>query len=938
MKTGSLTLFLAGILYLAAGPAALAAGIARDNVIIAYKPGFTYSETQLNNAMHGVRVRKTIGNVRTQEVSVAGDVNAKISELRRDPAIAYAEPNYLRTIDSTPNDPYYGSYQWNMTVTKTNTAWDIARGNTTDIVAIIDTGVSTSHPDLAGKIVAGYDFIDNDSNPTDQNGHGTHVAGIAAAGTNNSVGVAGVNWNARIMPVRVLDASGNGYDSDIADGIIWAADHGAKVINMSLGGVSSYPQTMQSAVDYAHGKGVTIVAAAGNAGSNVLTYPAACNHVIGVAATDQSDTRANFSNYGSYVDVAAPGVVITSTYWNATSGNGYGQGTGTSMASPHVAGLASLLAGLHPAWTPDQIESRIETTAKDLGTAGRDNFYGYGRIDSRAAIAWVNHFSVTATGPQTAGSTFSITVSALDAGNTIVNDFNDKVSLTDTTGTVSPGLSGNFSAGVWTGNVTVTTASAADRITAVYSSLAATGVSGTFAVNAAAANHIDISPSQITVGPGKTRQVIGEVQDVYGNAVSGASLDWSATGGTVSPLSGPGTTFAAGAIEGAEYVVTATSGALSSAAVVRISSNFLSDFGGNGVSDVGMLYDYSGATSRFWAFTGTGSPGNPSFQPSVAWYGGAGAFDAKKVKLTSGDYDGDGKTDVAMLYDYGNATSRLWIFTAAIAPGTIDTPAFTTTVAWYGGAGAFDANKVKLTSGDYNGDHRSDIAMLYDYGNATARLWTFQATGSPGSPSFEPTVSWYGGAGAFDANRVKLTSGDYDGDGRSDVGMLYDYGSATSRLWTFLGTGSPSHVVFQPSVTWFGGAGAFDANRIKLTSGDYSGDGKADVAMLYDYGQSTSRIWVFTATGSFGAPTFQPGIGWYGGAGAFDAARVKLTSGDYDGDGRADIGMLYDYGNATSRLWTFTATGSPGMPVFQPTIAWYGGAGAFDANRVTVSN
>ncbi len=938
IQNSSAAIFLAAALFLAGGPAALAASAATDNIIVAYKPGYTYSETQLKNALHGVRTRKTVGDARVQEVSVNGDINAKINELRRDTAVAYAEPNYRRSVSATtPNDPDYASSQWNLRTTRADAAWDITRGSTSGIIAVIDTGVSVSHPDLAGKIVAGYDFIDNDSDPTDLNGHGTHVAGIAAAITNNGVGVAGMDWNARLMPVRVLDAAGNGYDSDIASGIVWAADHGAKVINMSLGGASSYPQTMQSAIDYAYGKGVMIVAAAGNTPGE-LTYPAACNHVVAVAATDSADNRASFSNYGSFVDVAAPGVNIISTFWTAGNGNTYGQGSGTSMASPLVAGLAALLTELYPTWTPDQVTSRIEATADDLGTTGRDDFYGYGRVNAAAALTLVDHFTVEATGPRTAGTAFSIIVTAKDKANATVGDFNQNVTLSDTTGSLSPAQSGAFSGGVWTGNVTITKATDTDRITAVFGASAVTGSSATFVVNPAAPDHISVSPDQISIGIGKTRQLTATVQDVYNNPISGAVINWSATGGSVAPQTGATTTYTAATSEGTDFLITITSGSLSATVKVKIAFAFLSDFGGNGVSDIGMLYDYGNATSRLWAFTGTGTLGATSFAPSIGWFGGVGGFDPARVQIASGDYDGDGKTDIAMLYDYGNSTSRLWVFTASIKPGTIDVPEFTPTVVWYSGVGGFDASRVKLTSGDYNGDRMCDIAMLYDYGNATARLWTFQANGSPGAPGFLPSLSWSGGVGAFDASRVRLTSGDYDGDGRCDVSMLYDYGNATSGFWTFLGTGSPSHIVFQPSITWYGGAGAFDANRVKLTSGDYTGDGKADLAVLYDYSNATSRLWTFAATGSVGAPHFQPGLAWYGGEGAFDSNRVKLTSGDYDGDGRTDVSMLYDYGDATSRLWTFTATGASGTTTFDPGIAWYGGTGAFDASRVKVTN
>ena len=344
------------------------------------------------------------------------------------------------------------------------------------------------------------------------------------------------------------------------------------------------------------------------------------------------------------------------------------------------------------------------------------------------------------------------------------------------------------------------------------------------------------------------------------------------------------------------------------------------------------LYDYGSATSRIWVFNNFNDA--RWLLPHVGWYGGTGAFDANRVKTVNGDFDRDERTDIAMLYDYGAATSRLWIFDSI--PG--DT-CFRPTVAWAGGTGTFDASRVKLTSGDYNGDGLTDIAMLYDYGAATSRLWIFRATGLPGTASFAPAVAWSGGAGAFDANRVKLTSGDFNGDTLDDIAMLYDYGSATSRLWVLHAASySPGIVAFAPpAVAWSSAAGAFDANRVQLVSGDFNGNTQADIAMLYNNGAG-ARLWLFNAIGttSDNSPSFVTMSAWS--SGAFDASRVKMSAGDYDVDGKADIGMLYDYGSATSRMWTFTAVGSPGHPTFDPSAVWYSGPGGFDANRAKLIN
>ncbi|HLO33511.1 MAG TPA: S8 family serine peptidase, partial [Anaerolineales bacterium] len=231
-----------------------------------------------------------------------------------------------------------------------------------------------------------------DNNPQDDNGHGTHVAGIAAALCNNGTGVAGVSWGARLMPVKVLNAAGNGTYADVADGIIWAADHGAQIINLSLGGGNS-SQMLQDAVDYAAAKSVVLVAAAGNAGRNSVFYPARYPNVIAVAATDPSNAHAGFSNYGPDVDLSAPGVSIYSTF-----PGGYGYNNGTSMATPFVSGLAAILRGIPGNSSPTLIASQMESTALDLGSPGMDDFYGYGLIQMDAAILSVGQ-NPTSTSP-----------------------------------------------------------------------------------------------------------------------------------------------------------------------------------------------------------------------------------------------------------------------------------------------------------------------------------------------------------------------------------------------------------------------------------------------------------------------------------------------------------------------------------------------------------
>lgn len=305
--------------------------------------------------------------------------------------VQYVEPNYLlASTDKIPSDPAWPS-QYGLVNIRAPQGWEYTTGSSNIIIAIVDTGVDLSHPDLANKIVAGYDFVNNDSTAQDDNGHGTHVAGIAAAVSNNHAGIAGVSWGARIMPIKVLNAGGNGSFGDVAAGIIWAADHGANVINLSLGGIPS-SLTLQNAVNYAVGQGALVIAASGNTSGNIILFPAAYSNVIAVGATDFTNNRAAFSNYGPELDLMAPGVSIYST----NPGGAYGFRDGTSMSTPFVSGFAALLLGIPGNNSPDAVRLLMESTALDLGSSGWDGFYGNGLIQMDAAIKLVWPTSVPA--------------------------------------------------------------------------------------------------------------------------------------------------------------------------------------------------------------------------------------------------------------------------------------------------------------------------------------------------------------------------------------------------------------------------------------------------------------------------------------------------------------------------------------------------------------
>lgn len=351
---------------------------AEDYIIVKFKDNVTNGQEQAIINQVGSQEEDLLANPDTKKIDVPEDNNAvdfaKEIQVQYKNEIKYAELDQKAGVMMTPNDPEYYR-QWFLPKVNASEAWDVEMGNGDIVVAVLDTGVS-NHADVSAKYLAGYNVVDGNNNPADGHGHGTFVSSITAAVTNNNLGIAGSAPNVKILPVKVLTDDGWGYYSWIASGILWAVDHGADVINMSLGG-SSNSSVMQDAINYAYSKDVVVVASAGNSGTSSPSYPANSAHVISVGATDINDARASFSQYGSWLDMVAPGVNI----FGARKGGGYGYWNGTSFSAPIVSALSGLVRAKNPEYTPAEIEAVILDNADDLGTSGKDNYFGWGRAN-----------------------------------------------------------------------------------------------------------------------------------------------------------------------------------------------------------------------------------------------------------------------------------------------------------------------------------------------------------------------------------------------------------------------------------------------------------------------------------------------------------------------------------------------------------------------------
>jgi thermitase len=348
-----------------------------QRIAVTFRRGTKRSTVDAVAARAGTRVEQAIPKVGAYMLHVDPSRRAEaLRSLRSSPVVRSASQELLaEALDTAPNDADWPQ-QTGLRVAGFPKAWDLTRGSSRVVVAVLDTGVDPKQPDLRGALVPGHDFVHGTANAVDDHGHGTAVAGVIAARANNKEGVAGICWRCSVMPVKVLDAQGSGDDTVIAAGIVWAVDHGAQVINLSLGGPGS-SDPLTAAIGYATGKGAIVVAAAGNSGTTTPFYPAADPRAISVAATTVADRRYAWSNFGAWVNVAAPGCNIAPLL-----AGGYGWFCGTSSATPVVVGLIALERSYAPRVSAQQLVSVLVRAVRPL-----PDVVQFGRIDAARTLA-----------------------------------------------------------------------------------------------------------------------------------------------------------------------------------------------------------------------------------------------------------------------------------------------------------------------------------------------------------------------------------------------------------------------------------------------------------------------------------------------------------------------------------------------------------------------
>ncbi|MEV4315855.1 trypsin-like serine protease [Actinocrispum sp. NPDC049592] len=352
----------------------------------------------------------------------------------------------------------------------------------------------------------------------------------------------------------------------------------------------------------------------------------------------------------------------------------------------------------------------------------------------------------------------------------------------------------------------------------------------------------------------------------------------------------------------------------SGTATAKTALPMVADFNGDKKGDVAAFYDYGNANTSLFASTGT--PEN-AFGMKQQWNSGPGNWEAWRSKFVSGDFNGDGRTDIAGFYYYGNGFTRIFTWTAKAEGG------FATAMVWESGNGNWENDRAKFVSADFNGDGLTDIGAFYDYSNARTALWVFQ---SKGDGTFTLSMKWDSGNGNWEAWRSRFVTGDFNGDGRDDINGFYNYGGGLTRIfyWNANADGS-----FASGLRWDSGAGNWENDSAKIVTGDFNNDGRTDIGAFYDYGSAITKLWVFQSKPDNGVDL---SVKWDSGPGNWEAWRSRFVATDFNGDGFTDIGGFYDYGGGLTRLfyWNGTATG------FNSGLKWDSGNGNWEMGRTTL--
>jgi subtilisin family serine protease len=877
-------------------------------VLVKFKA--TASKTARDKATRsrGGRTAEALAGTGFVKVTTTGKADELASRLASDPAVAEVTLDYIRKANATPNDPYYGSGDQSYLATvRMPGAWDRSQGSLTPVVAVIDTGVNGEHPDLTGRTMSGMTFVPTPAEgiPTGANsddaGHGSMVAGIVAAETSNAEGIAGVAWKAKVMPVKVLDSTGQGSDSNVIKGIDWAVSHGAKIINLSLGGPDDSPALHQAVTD-AVSKGVFVVVAAGNSGSDEPEYPAAYPEAFAVGATDSQGAVTDFSTYGDWVDVAAPGWGI----WSTDMFGGYEFGDGTSFAAPIVSGVAVLIRTQNPTWTPAQIAARLRTTARDAGPRGIDPFYGAGVVDATNALG--------------GGSAPEFSMPALGSGEP--NDLPSRATALTGSASATFAVEGDAdwyrieSSALQPVSVTVTPAAYdsnfpqnADPVISVYDQnlgqvvvgdhngpggpeLAGfTAPPGTTYVKVQNYNGArDTRPYTVSLGRHTGRLLNSPtwleqptpqdgataVADVTGDgrddvvAIVGAYGDAVIPRGVlVYPQTGSG-----------EFGPSSFYPTADGEAVMRLD---VADVDGDGAIDV-LAATFSGLQAFYQA--ADGSLGDAQFLAQVEF--------AQAHDVAAADLDGDGDTDVVAAIN-GSPSIRI-----RQADGT------------YTEAVRFRMSTFDLAIGDVDGDGRPDVV-----GSSGAGVRVFHNEPSGWRDTAHdvslPANSSVGGVQIVDLNR----------DGRTDVAAIIRSFDGPAALATF--AQGEDGQLGSPTTT------ALPNFSETLAAADVTGDGIPDLVTSGTGPNASISVLPGLAGGGVGAP-----VTTTIGASIWPARQGELSTGDLDGDGRVDAALMTRTGvavlhNATAE----TPAIQPALWVRSATPADFGGSAVTAAPTVT---